>query len=121
LALENFTGKTAESIRQDFWSTIFISNLETILTEDIEQKINAEKSDENKPVKVNKAVSFNTIKNLAFEIFFTEKDQSILFEKLDRLFSMNTVVVRKDRTVPRKKISATRSFNFQKRMRKHVF
>ena len=33
LNLENFSGKTAESVKQDFYSTIFISNLETILTE----------------------------------------------------------------------------------------
>ena len=32
LSLENFTGLTIEAIKQDFWSTIFISNYETILT-----------------------------------------------------------------------------------------
>ena len=37
LALENFTGRTVESIYQDFWSTIFISNLETMMTEDLEK------------------------------------------------------------------------------------
>jgi hypothetical protein len=28
LGIENFTDKTAESVRQDFWSAIFISNVE---------------------------------------------------------------------------------------------
>ena len=54
LALEIFTGKTVKSIYQDFWSTIFINNLETIMTEDIEEKINANKSAGNKKVKINK-------------------------------------------------------------------
>lgn len=33
LCLENFTGKTSEAVKQDFWSTVFISNLETLMTE----------------------------------------------------------------------------------------
>jgi hypothetical protein len=33
LCLENFSGKTAESVRQDFYATIFISNLESVLTQ----------------------------------------------------------------------------------------
>lgn len=36
LCLENFTGFSAESVRQDFYSTIFLTGLETILTEDAE-------------------------------------------------------------------------------------
>ncbi len=42
LCLENFTGKTVESVRQDFWSTVFISNFETLATEGIEDQINSD-------------------------------------------------------------------------------
>lgn len=121
LGLENFTGKTVESINQDFWSTIFISNLETIMTEKTEEKINSEKPIDNKQLKINKAVSFNAIKKMAFEIFLDGKDKDIVLEKLDNLFRMNPIVVRNNRKSPRYKISDTRSLNFQKRMRKHVF
>jgi hypothetical protein len=121
LALENFTGKTVESIYQDFWSTVFISNLETIMTEDIEEEINAKKQTENKQQKINKAVSFNAIKNMAFEIFFNEPNKDKVNDKLTKLFVMNTVTVRQNRIVPRKKISDTQSLNYQKRGRKHVF
>lgn len=121
LALENFTGKTVESIYQDFWSTVFISNLETIMTEDIEEEINTKKHPENKKQKINKAVSFNVIKKMAFEIFFGEPDKDKVNDKLTKLFVMNTLTVRKNRLVPRKKISDTQSLNYQKRRRKHVF
>jgi len=121
LALENFTGKTVESIYQDFWSTIFISNLETIMTEDIEDDMNDSKSQENKKLKINKAVSFNAIKNMAFKIFSTEPDKGTVLDELTKLFTMNPVIVRENRRVPRKKISDTQSLNYQKRMRKHVF
>jgi hypothetical protein len=121
LGLENFTGKTVESIKQDFWSTIFISNLETIMTEKTEEKMNYEKPAENKQVKINKAVSFNAIKKMAFDIFFNEKNKDLVLEKLDNLFRMNPVLIREDRGGLRKKISDTKSLNFQKRARKHVF
>ena len=39
LCRENFTGKTAESVRQDFYSTILISNLESVLTEETNQEL----------------------------------------------------------------------------------
>ena len=121
LGLENFTGKTVESIYQDFWSTIFISNLETIMTEDIEESLNTHKPKKNKPLKINKAVSFNVIKKMAFEIFLSESDKEQMFDKLTKLFVMNPVTIRKDRQGLRKKTSDTQSLNFQKRVRKHVF
>ncbi len=110
-----------ESVKQDFWSTIFISNLETIMTEKTEEKMNFEKPVENKKIKINKAVSFNAIKKMAFDIFFNEKNKNLVLEKLDNLFRMNPVVIREDRGGLRKKISDTKSLNFQKRARKHVF
>ncbi len=121
LGLENFTGKTAESIKQDFWSTIFMSNLETILVEDIETEMNEQKNKGQKKVKVYKAVSFNAIKKMAFEIFSREKDKEAILNKLVKLFMMNPVLVRNNRQVEREKISPIKSLNFQKRARKHVF
>ena len=120
LELENFTGKNIESIKQDFWSTILISNLETILTEDDQQTL--DNIDKNKHQKViNKAVSFNSIKNMAFEIFDTENNKDKVFDKLSKLFLMNTVTKRSGREIPRVKISDIRSLNYQKRIKKRIF
>jgi hypothetical protein len=121
LGLENFTGKTAESVRQDFWSTIFISNLESIVTEEIEEKINQDKPAENLIKKVNKAVSFNAIKNMAFDIFLSEKDSMKSLEKLNIIFKMNTIVVRPERNPLRKKASPRKLYTFLKRRKKQVF
>jgi hypothetical protein len=121
LCLENFTGKTVESVKQDFWSTVFISNLETIMTEKVEEEMNVDKSKEAKKVKVNKAVSFNAIKKMAFDIFFSKQDKVEVIKRLDDLFRMNPVLIRENRKVSRTKIPITHSLNFQKRIRKHVF
>ena len=121
LNLENFTGKSVESIKQDFWSTILISNLETILTEDVEESVNDKLPASNLEKSINKAVSFNAIKNLAFKLLTSNQDQDQILEKLTQLFLMNMHVVRDGRTAVRKKKSDVRSNNYQKRMRKHVF
>lgn len=121
LNLENFTGKSLESVHQDFWSTIFITNVETVFTYETEKEINEHLNDNQLPQKINKAVSFNAIKNMAFDIFFNQKDQHDVDDKLTELFMTGKIVQRKDRSPPRGKISARTSLNFQKRKRKHVF
>jgi hypothetical protein len=122
LNLENFTGKSLESVKQDFWSSIYISNIETIFTEDIQEEINIDLKEKQLSKKINKAVSFNAIKNLAFQIFFYEKSEAIAVEeKLKQLFKTNTLVQREGRSSSRKKFSWPKTINFQKRNRKHVF
>jgi hypothetical protein len=120
LALENFTGTSLEAVLQDFWSTIFMSNLETILTEDMQGELNAN-TKARLAKTVNKAISFNAIKNMAFEIFSKEQNSDVVLAKLTQLFAMNAIVKRPERKVKRCKISDTRSLRFQKRVRKHVF
>lgn len=121
LNLENFTGKSLESIYQDFWSTIFITNVETIFTYEAEKELNQSLEKDQLPQKINKSISFNAIKNMAFELFFNEHDKEKTNERLTQLFMTGTIVQRKDRSPPRKKTSARTSLNFQKRNRKHVF
>ena len=96
---------------QDFWSTIFLSNLESILTQDAQEKLNANISEEQLKRNVNIAVSFNTIKNAAFELFASpkySKDKEALFTKLTELFMMKPCEKRKDRNTPRLKLSSHR-------------
>lgn len=121
LALENFTGKTKESVLQDFWSTMLLSNLESILTEDAQEIINANRSNGQLEQNINKAVAFNAIKNSAFELFQTTKDTGELLSRLTKLFLTNPCIKRRNRDTPRKKTSSRKSLNYQKRIRKHVF
>ena len=119
LSLENFTGKSVESVYQDFWSTIFISNVESIVTADVEGEINTRNDRLEK--KVNKAVSFNALKNMAFEIFFTSSDLEASLNKLTLLFKTNTIVRRPERNAERKTFSALKSYRFARCLKKNVF
>lgn len=98
LALENFTSTSLEAVLQDFWSTIFMSNLETILTEDMQGELNAN-TKARLAKTVNKAISFNAIKNMAFEIFSKEQNSDVVLAKLTQLFAMNAIVKRPERKV----------------------
>lgn len=116
-----FYRKSVESVKQDFWSAIFISNLESVMTEDVEEALNMDLTDDKLKRSINKSVSFNAIKNLAFDIFATESDTDCIMDQLSKLFLMNTLAVRKGRKVDRHKVPYLRSFNYQKRVRKHIF
>jgi len=132
LNLENFTGKTAESVKQDFYATIYLTGSESVLTREVDEELeekssqvhnsNEDKKSEGKTPeyqhKVNKAVSFNAIKNHVFNLFYLEKDNDILSEKPEALFRMNTICVRKGRKTERKKQSSDRLLNYHKRIRK---
>jgi hypothetical protein len=120
LYLENFTGKTAESVKQDFWSTIFISNCETLMTEEADEELNESIVEVAYEKKVNKAVSFNVIKNMAFEIFLNATDMEAASRKMALLFKTTPVVVRPDRKFGRKR-SIRRSYHYVKRVAKVVF
>ena len=121
LNLENFTGKSVESVKQDFWSTIFITNVETIFTEATEQEVNKHLKEGVLPKKINKAVSFNAIKNMAFDVFYNQENSSDPAEKLTELFKTNMIVQRTDRTAPRDVISVRKAYNYQRRNKKHVY
>lgn len=71
---------------------------------------------------MNAAVSFNTIKNMAFEIFTNNQNQEEAFRKMILLFKTNPVLQRPERlSPPRRKTSALRSYNFLRRIKKMIF
>ena len=84
LQLENFTGRTVESIKQDFYATIYITGLESILTEKAEEELSQRITKHE--YHVNKMVSFNVIKNQVIDLLYYESDFDNLLEKLTKLF-----------------------------------
>jgi hypothetical protein len=119
LELENFTGNGAEAVRQDFHATVYLSGLESILTAPAQAKLDAKEV--RHPQTVNRAVSFNAIKNEAFDLLMGDLETGPLLEKLTALFLTNPSLERKDRNPPRKKPSARALLDFHKRQRKHCF
>jgi Transposase DDE domain len=119
LSLDNFSGTSPESIRQDFHASVLLCGIETILTEDVTSSLG--KKDTINPLKVNKAVSFNAIKNRAFELFMSNKSENSIMKELTELFLTNPTSYRKDKNPPRRQSSAHRSLGYARRKKKTVY
>ena len=120
LELENFTGIGAEAVRQDFFSTLYLSGLETILTEPAQNELDQKETQH--PQIVNRAVSFNAIKDQALDLLFlSDIEPDVLLNRLTALFLTNPCLERKGRSPPRKKASSRALLDFHKRRKKHCY
>ena len=121
LNLENFTGKTTEAIKQDFFSTILISNYESIITEDASEELKERSLKNKNKLKVNKSISFNTIKNNVIDLFHSDYDNSEeLIEKMTELFLLNPNSIRANRSYERL-TNRRKTLGYHKRQKKIVF
>jgi hypothetical protein len=129
LALENFTGKTALSVKQDFYSTILVSNIETLLTYEANYELKERylKGGKKYCYKVNKSISFSTIKDHYIEMFFDKNnDIEKTINKLTTIFITDPVPIRPNRHFKRpkkedsKNVKAIKSMNYYKRRKKNA-
>jgi hypothetical protein len=121
LDLENFSGLSAEAIRQDLHATIFLSNMESILIEPVQRQLRQASEQRKHPAQVNHAVSFHALKSQIIALLLNDQPVSQVLPKLQRLFLANPVSSRPARKVPRQKQSAWRSYHYQRNTRKSVF
>ena len=122
LSIDNFSGKTFNAILQDFYATIFVSGLETIITAPINEELSKTNSKYRR--RVNKAIAFHTIKNKIIKMVFDPQPDDQ--EKIERLFLQNPNLIRPDREKPPRIASTSdnktrNSLYFQRYARKHVF
>jgi hypothetical protein len=121
LDLENFTGRSPEAVRQDVYATIFLSNLESVLTRPTQRQMSHSSPQRQHASQVNRAVSFHALKLHLLELLLCQEPPRQVIQKLERLFAGTPVTARPSRKVPRKKPSAWRSYWFQRHVRKSVF
>jgi Transposase DDE domain len=119
LALEHFSGISSESIMQDFHATIFLTGLESLLTEETDLLLNKKQTQH--PQQVNTAIAFHAIKHRAFDLFMSDVPTDTVVTELSELFLKTPTLVRKDKNPPRIGRSANRVLNFWKRVRRSVF
>lgn len=120
LELENFTGKTVESVLQDIYSTLYLSNIESILTAEAEAKLKSKTTSKNQQ-KVNRSVSFHAIKSEALNLLFSDMPINKIFNKLQKLFLTNPTLDKKKPTTPRNPKTARHLLHYHRTQRKHGF
>jgi hypothetical protein len=121
LDLGNFTGLSAEAIRQDVYATVFVSNLESILIAPVNQQLKEHSAALQHPQQVNHAVSFHAIKTHIIALLASREPLPQVLQKLRDLFRAAPTTSRPDRKVPRRKPSAWRSYYYQRSLKKTVF
>lgn len=103
LKVEHFTGYSEKTIAQDFYAALFISNVQSIIVNDIGEEIGQETKSRKYAYKVNNNLSYGFLKNKIITLFFTEKDTDKVVNELKTLFKKNLVPIRPNRTFKRNK------------------
>lgn len=121
LGLENFSGLSPAAIKQDFFAAVFITGLESMLTDTAQERLHLKSTQTHQIYQVNHAVSFNAIKNHILDLFVFETDPDQLLEKLTALFMTDPTCIRPDRVVPRLPQFHYRRLIFHRRQKKVCF
>lgn len=100
MQLEIFSGYKVNTLLQDFYANIFISNLQNILTKPAQELVDRNTAARMYPYKVNKNVSLGILKKYIVRIF-TTKDPSEIITELTKTFSKYIEPVREGRSSPR--------------------
>lgn len=98
LKVEHFTGYSETSIQQDFYCAIFISNLQSIIVNDLEDELAIENKRKQLNYKVNTNLSYGFLKNRILELLYKKAPIESIFHELESLFLKNTVPIRENRS-----------------------
>jgi len=101
LQLESFSGLTPHAVLQDFYATVFIANLHSLLIKDAQQTVDAI-THRKHPAKINKNKSFGRLKNKLVSLFISNDVKTIL-QSLHDCFIKDTVPIRKGRQFKRQR------------------
>lgn len=100
LQLEALSGLTPLTVIQDFYATVFVSNLHFLLIRQAQEIINNEMTGKKYPMQVNNNKAFGKIRENLIRIFISEKPSEIL-KTLTDYFIRAPLPIRKNRSFPR--------------------
>jgi hypothetical protein len=122
LDLEHCSGQTVEAVEQDFHATVLLSNVESVLVGPAQAQVAVRTAQRQQPAKVNRAVSLHALKYRLIELLTSRVPAEQVLAELTQWFQASPVSVRAGRTVPRRdRASPSRSYHYQRRVRKFVF
>lgn len=97
LKLENFTGYSASSVLQDFYGSIFISNLQSVIVNDLQAELDEKSAGKLYKQKVNTNLSYGFLKNRVLELLWKDIPSTEIHHELKTLFLKNTIPIRNGR------------------------
>ncbi len=105
LQIENFTGYSAISIRQDFHATVFTNNIRGLIHWDLQEEIDKENQikDRKYDYKINNNTSVGFLKNKIITLLLEKGDFSEFYEDLKNEIRQELVPIRPGRSSSRKR------------------
>jgi len=113
--VEEFSGLTEISIRQDFFANVLINNFQSIIALDSKEEMDKENKGKEYEYKINRNLSLGFMKDKIVEILAS--DDPRYYDELKELFKMNPNPIRKGRKNPRKHQDKNRRKYFMNRKR----
>lgn len=105
IELENFSGKTARAVRQDFHAKVFLMTLCASFAYPIEEKVTQEyKADQNRKFdqKINRTNAISMTQNILIGLF-VRKQYEKAFQAFDKIVEQTREMIRPGRSVHRKR------------------
>lgn len=100
LQIEEFSGQSVKTIEQDFYISIFVLNLQSLLEKQCEPELEKINNERKLKYKINKNISIGSMKNRIVKLFIVENSEIILIE-LQNLFLESLEPIRPGRSAPR--------------------
>jgi len=94
---DNFSGTSNQFIQQEFNCALYMSNMQTILTNDSQNEITEKYEKRKYEYKVNSTLSLSFIRERLIKIYSQKKETEKLLEELKELFIKNVVPIRNGR------------------------
>ena len=95
--IECFSGYSAHSILQDFYATLFVSNVQSLLVGELNDELIKESKNNKYQYKVNTNLSYGILKDRVITLFLSDKEIRHIIEELKELFQIDKVPIRPNR------------------------
>lgn len=119
LQIENFTGDTKIAVEQDFYASIYLSNMATLAKNDADQKISCKQAEKGLKhgYKVNMNILIGKLKDSMVLMLLEDNPEkrNKMFKTIMTEISRNIVPIRPGRTFPRRKDYQTNSYSFSQK------
>jgi len=121
LDLEHSSGQTVEAVEQDFHATVLLSNVESVVIGPARVRLAQLTAGRARLAQVNRAVSVHALKYRLVELLSQRVPAARVLDELTEWFAASPVSVRTGRKVARREFSPSRSYHYQRRVRKMVY
>lgn len=102
LKVEEFTGYSEISILQDFYCTLFLSNIQSLLVSEVNDELKSRNIiDKKYEYKVNTNLSIGFIKERIVDLFLKENNTENILKGLENLFTKVLIPIRPNRSYER--------------------